>query len=93
MLPGKKVKLARITVQLKRLAHVQGKNVTECWLWAQYHASRTLMTQRYCIDLSITRVYVNPLKTKRICIIYELGAYRAVNTLHFDYKNQSLNAL
>jgi hypothetical protein len=36
---------------------------------------------------------VNPLKTKRICFIYGLSAYRAVNTLHFGYKNQSLNVL
>jgi hypothetical protein len=35
----------------------------------------------------------NPLKTKRICFIYGLSAYRAVNTLHFGYKNQSLNVL
>jgi hypothetical protein len=36
---------------------------------------------------------LNPLKTKRICFIYGLSAYRAVNTLHFGYKNQSLNVL
>jgi hypothetical protein len=35
----------------------------------------------------------NPLKTKRICFIQGLSAYRAVNTLHFGYKNQSLNVL
>jgi hypothetical protein len=35
----------------------------------------------------------NPLKTKRICFIYGLSAYRTVNTLHFGYKNQSLNVL
>jgi hypothetical protein len=32
----------------------------------------------------------NPLKTKRICFI---SAYRAVDTLYFGYKNQSLNVL
>jgi hypothetical protein len=37
--------------------------------------------------------YINPLKTKRICFIQGLSAYRAVNTLHFGYKNQSLNVL
>jgi hypothetical protein len=37
--------------------------------------------------------YINPLKKKRICFIEGLSAYRAVNTLHFGYKNQSLNAL
>jgi hypothetical protein len=36
---------------------------------------------------------INPLKTKRVCFIYGLSAYRAVNTLHFGYKNQSLNVL
>jgi hypothetical protein len=36
---------------------------------------------------------LNPLKTERICFIYGLSAYRAVNTLHFGYKNQSLNVL
>jgi hypothetical protein len=35
----------------------------------------------------------NLLKTKRICFIQELSAYRAVNTLHFGYKNQSLKVL
>jgi hypothetical protein len=29
----------------------------------------------------------------RICFIQGLSAYRAVNTLHFGYKNQSLNVL
>jgi hypothetical protein len=37
--------------------------------------------------------HINPLKTKRICFIEGLSAYRAVNTLHFGYKNQSLNVL
>jgi hypothetical protein len=36
---------------------------------------------------------INPLKTKRICFKSGLSAYRAVNTLHFGYKNQSLNVL
>jgi hypothetical protein len=36
---------------------------------------------------------INPLKTKRICFILGLSPYRAVNTLHFGYKNQSLNVL
>jgi hypothetical protein len=38
-------------------------------------------------------VMFNPLKTKRICFIWGLSAYRAVNTLHFSYKNRSLNVL
>jgi hypothetical protein len=36
---------------------------------------------------------ISPLKTKRICFIQGLSEYRAVNTLHFGYKNQSLNVL
>jgi hypothetical protein len=36
---------------------------------------------------------INPLKTNRICFIQGLSAYRAVNTLHLGYKNQSLNVL
>jgi hypothetical protein len=36
---------------------------------------------------------INPLKTKCICFIQGLSAYRAVNTLHFGYKNQSVNVL
>jgi hypothetical protein len=36
---------------------------------------------------------INPLKMKRICFIYGLSEYRAVNTLHFGYKNESLNVL
>jgi hypothetical protein len=43
--------------------------------------------QPYCISV------FNPLKTTRICFIYGLSAYRAVNTLHFGYKNESLNVL
>jgi hypothetical protein len=39
------------------------------------------------------RSFINPLKTKRVCFIQGLRAYRAVNTLHFGYKNQSLNVL
>jgi hypothetical protein len=35
----------------------------------------------------------NPLKTKRIYFIEGLSPYRAVNTLHFGYKNQYLNVL
>jgi hypothetical protein len=37
--------------------------------------------------------YINPLKTKHICSIQGLSAYRAVNTLHFGCKNQSLHVL
>ena len=36
---------------------------------------------------------VNPLKTNRICVILGLNVYRAVNTLHLGYKNQSVNAV
>jgi hypothetical protein len=36
---------------------------------------------------------INPLQMKLICFIWGVRAYRAVNTLHFGYKNQSLNVL
>jgi hypothetical protein len=36
---------------------------------------------------------INPLKKKLICFIQGFSAYCAVNTLHFGYKNQSLNVL
>jgi hypothetical protein len=62
----------------------------------------SLGTPVYCDAYGGTAVYkfhisssicFNPLKTKRICFILGLGAYRAVNTLHFGYKNQSLDVL
>ena len=39
------------------------------------------------------RSHYNPLKTNRICVIYGLSAYHAVNTLHHGYKNQSVNVV
>jgi hypothetical protein len=55
-----------------------------------------LVYLQYCkavlVFVSPNKVF-NPLKTKRICFLEELSAYRAVNTLHFGYKNQSLNVL
>ena len=33
----------------------------------------------------------NPLRTKRIRVIQGLTSYRGVNTLHFSYKDQSVN--
>jgi hypothetical protein len=35
----------------------------------------------------IPALSVNPLKTECVCFIQGLSAYRAVNTLHFGYKN------
>jgi hypothetical protein len=53
------------------------------------HADRCGQTDR---QTTLTKPII-PLKTKRICFIYGLSAYRAVNTLHFGYKNQYLNVL
>jgi hypothetical protein len=53
------------------------------------HAARL----KFCLRLLYTNVRFNPLKTKRVCFIQGLSAYRAVNTLPFGYKNQSLNVL
>ena len=38
-------------------------------------------------------MFVNPLRTRFICVIQGLSAYRAVNTLHFSYKDQSVNEI
>jgi hypothetical protein len=64
-----------------------------------YQLSRCLVVSSY-VRLHLIRGYpsrcvyrFNPLKTKRICFIEGLSAYRAVNTLHFGYKNQSLDVL
>jgi hypothetical protein len=46
-----------------------------------------------CFPVLFVPEIINPLKTKRICFIHGLIAYRAVNTLHFGYKNQSVNVL
>jgi hypothetical protein len=35
-------------------------------------------------------MFYNPLKMKRVCFIQGLSMYRAVNTLHFGYKNHLL---
>jgi hypothetical protein len=52
-----------------------------------------LNTEKDIVRLSDCTLLFNPLKTKRLCFILGLSAYRAVNTLHFGYKNQSLNVL
>jgi hypothetical protein len=36
---------------------------------------------------------VNPLKSRRICVIQGFSSYRAVNTLHLGYNNQSVNVV
>ena len=38
-------------------------------------------------------LYINLLKTKQICFIKGIGPYRAVNTFHIGYKNQSVYAV
>jgi hypothetical protein len=35
----------------------------------------------------------NHLEKERVCVIYGLNPYRAVNTPHFGYKNQTLNGV
>jgi hypothetical protein len=60
-----------------------------CYLRPSYaHYSLQIVTA-----ITVTFICINPLKTKRICFILGLSAYRAVNTLHLGYKNQSLNVL
>ena len=36
-------------------------------------------------------MHINPLWTRRMCVIQGLSPYRAVNTLRWGYKNQTLN--
>jgi hypothetical protein len=58
-------------------------------------ASRTSISLFRCIlkSLCVFELVINPLKAKRICFMQGLSAYRSVNSLHFGYKNQSLNVL
>jgi hypothetical protein len=53
----------------------------------------TLIERSHSTKNTLNFAIFNPLKTKRISFIQGLSAYRAVNTLHFGYKNQSLNVL
>jgi hypothetical protein len=60
-----------------------------------YHRDREF-TARYelKLEMQLTLIlFFNLLKTKLICFVQGLSAYRAVNTLHFGYKNRSLNVL
>jgi len=42
-------------------------------------------------DMSVwINLCFNSLKTKRICFIEDISPYRAVNTLHLGYKNQTV---
>jgi hypothetical protein len=48
------------------------------------------MSRSFVADLHVVRLLetcqgINPLKTKRICVIKGLSPYRAVNTLHVSY--------
>jgi hypothetical protein len=53
-----------------------------------------LLVGSYCqLNEPVLWAWINPLKSKRVCFIEGISAYRAVNTLHFGYKNQSLNVL
>jgi hypothetical protein len=66
--------------------HLDGKNLIEqmiCKLHGACHA----------VWLMVHISNINPLKTKHICFIQGISAYRAIKTLHFGYKNQSLNVL
>jgi hypothetical protein len=67
------------------VTHWRGKDTSSSAIQPHYH-DWFISQKRQCL-------WINPLKTKRICFIQGLSAYRAVNTLHFGYKNQSLNVL
>jgi hypothetical protein len=53
----------------------------------------SLNTKNTLCARNVELLVINLLKTKRVCFIQGLSSYRAVNTLHFGYKNQSLNVL
>jgi hypothetical protein len=76
---GDKVGSCRTCFILLRLSH---------WSISASESSRL-----HCYSRHTAGALINPLKTKRIWFIQGLSAYRAVNTLHFGYKNQSLNVL
>jgi hypothetical protein len=64
---------------LSRCLHVLGNTIA-------VSARKVLLSE------SPVQIY-NHLKAKRICVIQGICAYRAVNTLHLGYKNQSFNAV
>jgi hypothetical protein len=63
--------------------------------YANHHQVETQENRKrnVYVEVEAFSLEFNPLRTKRICFIQGLSAYRAVNTLHFGYKNQSLNVL
>jgi len=46
-----------------------------------------------CVQEKDTENYINPLKTKHRPLYLKPSSYRAVNTFHFGYKNQSVYAV
>jgi hypothetical protein len=91
-------------LRLSPRGHWDRRNVSDCGLILQLtKGQRAYFKSWYSIALvknvpALSRVYlttnnINPLKTKRNCFMQGLSAYRAGNTLHFGYKNQSLNVL
>jgi hypothetical protein len=72
-------------------AGTDGRKNNECVL--KFSGRVSVKAEYGTINLENKMWCINPLKMKRICFIKELSAYRAVNTLHLDYKNQSLNVL
>jgi hypothetical protein len=81
----------------KDYKHATGDDVVSIARYARLLTfAYKIRTEQEHLELSVlglVRDLINPLKTKRICFIYGLSAYGAVNTLHFGYKNQSLNVL
>ena len=43
--------------------------------------------------LYLKSLFINPLNTKRGLLSLKTSSYRAVNTFHLDYKNQSVYAV
>ena len=66
------------------------------WLVDVLNTIRRLGLPGNLIWCSLVLLHVegsNPLNMKSICVIYGLSPYRAVNTFHLGYKNQSVYAV
>jgi hypothetical protein len=86
---------------MKQVIQPSGIQAMTIALWTANQnetTQRTTVVSRFThegLRLNLLQVITsfNPLKTKRVCFVQGFSACRAVNTLHFSYKNQSLNVL
>jgi hypothetical protein len=79
--------------KFRNVGNFTGRHCVTCLKTWVFRITAVRTTQPYAALVKHLAIHFNLLKTKRICFIQGLSAYRAVNTLHFGYKNQSLNVL